>query len=296
MKSKKLYNILENFDYNLLENSEFKEDSVREEIVMPIIKGLGYNANKPNQIIRSRNLIHPFVSIGSQKKKIYIVPDYLFEVDKKPVWILDAKAPSESVIKSKNVEQAYSYAIHPEVRARFFSLCNGKEFVLYSVDEMNPLIHFKMQALPLYWESLKGILAPENVLSKDNLTYLKDLGLHLKRLGFEKFQSLVFPTVPVTNITQLEKGMYTINVGGVTLDENRYVATFDFDLEVLKQMIGKIPLEGIDKLLDWNKEGRISVNFADTAYFLNLDCEVGQNLEENDKEIFLPLKINRIIN
>lgn len=296
MNSKKLYNILENFDYNLLENSEFKEDSVREEIVIPIIKGLGYNANKPNQIIRSRNLIHPFVSIGSQKKKIYIIPDYLFEVDKKPVWILDAKAPSESIIKSKNVEQAYSYAIHPEVRARFFSLCNGKEFVLYSVDEMNPLIHFKMQALPLYWESLKGILAPENVLSKDNLTYLKDLGLHLKRLGFEKFQSLVFPKVPVTNITQLEKGMYTINVGGVTLDENRYVATFDFDLEVLKQMIGKIPLEGIDKLLDWNKEGRISVNFPDMAYLLNLDCEVGQKLEENDKEIFLPLKINRILN
>lgn len=296
MNSKKLYNILENFDFDLLKNPEFKEDSVREEIVIPIIKGLGYNANIPYQIIRSRNLIHPFVSIGSQKKKIFIIPDYLFEVDKKPAWILDAKAPSESIIKSKNVEQAYSYAIHPEVRARFFSLCNGKEFVLFSVDEMNPLLHFEMQALPLYWESLKGILAPEKVLLKNNLAYLKDLGLHLKRLGFEKFQRLIFPKVPVSNITQLEKGMYTINVGGVTLDENRYVATFDFDLEILKQMIGKIPLEGIEKLLDWGKVGRVSVNFADIVYLLDLDCEIGQQLEENDNEIFLPLKINRILN
>lgn len=296
MNSKKLYNILENFDFDLLKNPEFKEDSVREEIVIPIIKGLGYNANIPYQIIRSRNLIHPFVSIGSQKKKIYIIPDYLFEVDKKPAWILDAKAPSESIIKSKNVEQAYSYAIHPEVRARFFSLCNGKEFVLFSVDEMNPLLHFEMQALPLYWESLKGILAPEKVLLKNNLANLKDLGLHLKRLGFEKFQRLIFPKVPVSNITQLEKGMYTINVGGVTLDENRYVATFDFDLEILKQMIGKIPLEGIEKLLDWGKVDRVSVNFADIVYLLDLDCEIGQKLEENDNEIFLPLKINRILN
>lgn len=39
MNSHKINNILEHFDYRLLENPEFKEDSVREEIVLPIIKG-----------------------------------------------------------------------------------------------------------------------------------------------------------------------------------------------------------------------------------------------------------------
>ena len=104
MNSHKINNILEHFDYRLLENPEFKEDSVREEIVLPIIKGLGYSANKPNQIIRSRNLIHPFVAIGSQKKKIYIIPDYLFEVNDKPSWILDAKSPQKM---SSNCESAF---------------------------------------------------------------------------------------------------------------------------------------------------------------------------------------------
>lgn len=295
MDKKKLYNVLENFDFSLLDNSEFKEDSVREEIVLPIIKELGYSPNKPNQIIRSRNLLHPFVSIGSQKKKIYIIPDYLFEVNQKPAWILDAKAPTESIIKSANVEQAYSYAIHPEIRVKFFALCNGKEFVLYSIEEIKPIMHFELRALPLYWESLKQILSPQNVFSKNNLDFAKDLGLHLKRLGFDKFESMIFSQVPITNITQLDRNMFTINVGSTTIDEERYFATFDFGLEVFEQLIGKIPNEAIDKLLTRNPNGRISVQFADTAYFVNLDCSIGDNLKENEKEIFLPLTINRII-
>ncbi|MDB2556048.1 type I restriction enzyme HsdR N-terminal domain-containing protein, partial [Flavobacteriaceae bacterium] len=253
MNSKKINNILEHFDHKLLQNPEFKEDSVREEIVVPIIKGLGYSANKPNQIIRSRNLIHPFVAIGSQKKKIYIIPDYLFEVNEKPTWILDAKSPSESLIKSKNIEQAYSYAMHPEVRARFFSLCNGREFVLYSVDDFKPLLQFQMQALPLYWENMKAILAPENIFSKSSLDYKKDLGLHLKRLGFDKSTILFFPQIPITNLSQLDNDMFTINVGGAKLNNTTYVATFDFHLNVFKQLKGKIPDDGFEMLLTRKK-------------------------------------------
>lgn len=168
--------------------------------------------------------------------------------------------------------------------------------MLYSVDDFNPILHFEMRSLPLYWGNLKKILSPKNVLSENDLTYLKDLGLHLKRLGFDDFESLVFPQVPVTNITQLDNNMFTINIGGVTLGENRYVATFDFDLEILKQITGKIPSAGMEKLLVRNNASRTSVKFANIAYLINLDCEVGKNLEENDKEIFLPLKINQILN
>ncbi|MDV7188601.1 type I restriction enzyme HsdR N-terminal domain-containing protein [Lutibacter sp. TH_r2] len=296
MKSKKIQNILEYFDYELLKNPEFKEDSVREEIVVPIIKGLGYSANKPNQIIRSRNLIHPFVSIGSQKKKIYIIPDYLFEVDEKPTWILDAKSPSESIIKSKNVEQAYSYAMHPEVRARFFSLCNGKEFVLFSVDDFEPLMHFHIQELPLFWENMKAILSPENIFSKSSLDYKKDLGLHLKRLGFDQNTVLVFPQIPITGISQLDDDMFTINVGGANLNDTTYVATFDFHLDVFKQLKGKIPDEGFERLLIRNGKSRLALRFPDRAYLVDVECEVGEKLEENEKEIFLPLKLTRIIN
>ncbi|MNK67064.1 hypothetical protein D3C87_863960 [compost metagenome] len=294
MKSKKLYNVLEGFDYDLLNNPEFKEDSVREEIILPILKELGYSSGKPNQIIRSRTLQHPFVSIGSQERKINIIPDYVFEIDGKPCWVLDAKSPSESVIKSKNVEQAYSYAIHSEIRVQFFALCNGKEFALYNISEIKPVLHFEIQALPLYWETLKSILAPEKLLSENHSKFAKDLGLHLKRLGFDDFKSLIFPYVPIVTIGQLDNKMFSISAGGLNIDKENYVATFDFDELVFHQLKGKIPDFAFEKLLIRDKMKRSAISFADTAFYISFDCEVGKKLEENDKEIFLPLKVNRI--
>ena len=81
--------MLEEFDFDLLENPEFREDSVREEIIVPIIKELGYSASGKNRIVRSRRLKHPFVSIGSGRINVSIIPDYLLMVGEDPLlaWI-----------------------------------------------------------------------------------------------------------------------------------------------------------------------------------------------------------------
>lgn len=294
MRAEKLYNILEGFNFEILDNPEFKEDSVREELILPIIKGLGYSVEKPYQIIRSRNLLHPFVSIGSQQKKINIIPDYLFEVNGKPAWVLDAKSPTESIVKSKHVEQAYSYAIHSEVRVKYFALCNGNNFVLYSIDEIEPLLNFPLKAIPLYWQNLKKFLSPEKVFDAGQLIYAKDLGLHLKRLGFDNFDSLIFPDVPISHIGQLDDNMFSLS-GCVVLDDTRYVVTFDFDNDVFGQLTGRVPDEAIQKLSQRGSERR-AVEFGDSVFPVTIDCKIGDKLEENDKEIFLPLRINKIIN
>ena len=293
MKSKKLYNVLEGFNFDLLNNSEFQEDSVREEIINPIIKKLGYSADVPNQIIRSRKLLHPFVSIGTKRKKIYIIPDYLFEVNNKPAWILEAKSPTESILNSEHVEQAYSYAIHSEVRAKLFALCNGSEFVLYNIEEINPILHFPIKSLPLYWGTLKQILAPDNVLKSFPLKYSKDLGLHLKRLGFDTFENLIFFDVPITSIGQLDPDMFSFS-GTVTENGERYVVTFDLGMDVFEQLKGKIPDKAIDILSERKSDSRQVVRFGDMAFVVNINCRLGSKFEENEKEIFLPLWINKI--
>jgi len=294
MKEEKLYSVLEGFNFGLLDNPEFQEDSVREEILVPIIKELGYSAEKPYQIIRSRKLLHPFVSIGSKRKDIYIIPDYLFEIEGKPGWILDAKSPTESIIKSHNVEQAYSYAIHSEVRVNYFALCNGKEFALYNIQKIEPVLHFPIQALPVYWENLKKFIAPDKVFAEDHYKLAKDLGLHLKRLGFDSFESLVFPDVPITHIGQLYPDMFSLS-GGVKVDNDRYVVTFDFGQEAFKQLIGKIPNAAIKSLFVRNKGFRELVKFADKVYRVNIDCRIGDTLQENSDEIFLPLIVNNFL-
>lgn len=146
--------VLDGFDHSSLDDPEFKEDSVREEIIAPLLKGLGYGASSPHKIIRSRRLVHPFVSIGSATKRISIVPDYLLEANGKLAWTLEAKAPNEKILNTKHAEQAYSYAIHSEIRVQYFALCNGRQFVLYHVSAASPILDFDLRLLANYWENL----------------------------------------------------------------------------------------------------------------------------------------------
>ena len=55
----KLY---KDFDFSVLDNPDFKEDSVREELIVPLIKNLNYRSTGKNKIIRRRqDLFSSFV-------------------------------------------------------------------------------------------------------------------------------------------------------------------------------------------------------------------------------------------
>jgi hypothetical protein len=96
------------FNSSLLDDPEFKEDAVREEIVTPLLKRLGYAVGTKNNLVRSRSLPHPFVYIGTKKHNVKIIPDYVLEPEYGGKWILDAKAPNEKLAEGKNPEQAFS--------------------------------------------------------------------------------------------------------------------------------------------------------------------------------------------
>jgi 16S rRNA G966 N2-methylase RsmD len=163
--------IFQHFDFSQLYSPDFKEDSVREELILPLLQRLGYAGR---QIIRSKALENPFVKIGSQKRKIKQVPDYLLKTEPESLnyaWVLDAKAPTENITEGENVAQVYSYAIHPEVRVKFFALCNGKEFVLFRQDEEKPLLYFSLNQIDSYWEELQSYLAPTAFQSGKDFTY-----------------------------------------------------------------------------------------------------------------------------
>lgn len=151
-------------------NPDFKEDSVREVIILPILKELGY---KQNNIVRSKTLEHPFLKIGSKKRKIKLIPDYSLKVEENNfAWVLDAKAPGEKVKDSDNIEQVYSYATHPEIRSTYFSLCNGSEFSLYKTNLSDqPILHFPLDEIEYHWETLVRYLGPDRFQVGKNFTY-----------------------------------------------------------------------------------------------------------------------------
>jgi hypothetical protein len=294
VKVERRNSVLKHFDFNLLGDPDFQEDSVREEIIVPILKGLGYGPTKPHKIIRSKKLLHPFVSIGSATKNIYLVPDYLLEVNDRFAWILEAKAPKENILHTKHVEQAYSYAIHSEIRVPYFALCNGKEFVLYHISKPRPVLHFDMLMLPSYWDNLTKLLGPRDVLNCD-LRMGKDLGLHLKRLGFHEVSNLIFPDVPIAFIGHIGQDQFTFGSGLKVDGGDSYVVSYDFNSEVMQQLRGKIPEKAFKILMQpLGNESRV-VSFSDAVYRVTIDCRVGDKLEENEDEIFLPLQINQIL-
>ena len=53
------------------------------------------------------------------------VPDYTLTIGSHNAFILDAKAPNQIITEGTNVEQTLSYAMHTEIRRKYFALCNG---------------------------------------------------------------------------------------------------------------------------------------------------------------------------
>ena len=69
------------FDFSLLDNKEFKEDSVREDIIAPLLKELGFESKKSQEgltLKRSIKLTSDTIlgSNKSIKSKDLIIPDY----------------------------------------------------------------------------------------------------------------------------------------------------------------------------------------------------------------------------
>lgn len=147
---------------------DFKEDSVREVIILPILQQLGY---AQHNIVRSKRLEHPFIKIGSKKRQINLVPDYALKVENNFAWVLDAKSPEERVTNTDNVEQVYSYSEHKEIRSTYFALCNGLEFALYRKEITEPILYFAMNDVEHYWAKLKMFLSPSSFQVGKNITY-----------------------------------------------------------------------------------------------------------------------------
>src|ERR1039457_6171791 len=108
---------------SLFDDPEFKEDSVRELIVAPIISRLGYLPTGSQRVIRSRTVKRPFIRVGTRNYPVTLVPDYTFLNEERPIFVLDAKGPSEDVLDDDHVRQVYSYAVHPEIKCKEFGLC-----------------------------------------------------------------------------------------------------------------------------------------------------------------------------
>lgn len=284
--------MFENFNFEILSDIDFKEDSVREEIILPIIKKLGYSASGDNRIIRSKGLVHPYVSIGSKRNKINIYPDYVFLSNEKPYWVLDAKSPSEEITKSAHVEQAYSYAIHPEIRVRLYALCNGKQFVLYDIQKIEPIMLFDIQDIDDNWDTLNRLLNPKIKAKPELVEYDLDYGLAMFKFSqYNADLKIVFTSINTKFIMKHNDNLYSVST---TIPGDRdLLASIDLSAKQYQELLD---------LLDPALREEVSFGLTRMPYIVETskDIQFGCKghlspiLESNNEEDYIPIIVDEI--
>ncbi len=234
--------VLEDFDFTVLDSSEFLEDSVREEIITPILHELGYSATGQNRIVRSKSLTHPYVYIGTIERRINIIPDYVLCINNLPAIVIDAKAPNQNINSGANVEQAFSYAIHKDIRAWLYGLCNGRKLTMFSISDYEPIAEFDLSDLSNCWREIERLLKPEYFERPYLADFHSDLGMTLFKLNDNVDINYIFPNIFISAIMKISDNEYSIS-SGLKYGEDDYMASFDFDKSVFDKLIEKMPDE-----------------------------------------------------
>lgn len=149
------------------------EAAVREEVVAPLLRYLGYRSTTVNNIIHEHNLSYRKLQLG-RKNPAKDPPlrgraDYICVAGGQVRWTIEAKPPSEE-LDLVSREQAWTYANHPEVRAVYFVLTNGRMFELYQTNrgaDSAPVFTCTYDDLPERLTSIENLLKPSSVL-RDN--------------------------------------------------------------------------------------------------------------------------------
>jgi len=263
----------------ILVNRDFKEDSVREVIILPILTALGYfGAN----IVRSKSLEHPFLKIGSNKKiPIKLIPDYCLKVENNFAWVLDAKSPEKNLNDVNIIEQVYSYSSHPEIRSTYFAICNGIEFSLFRRESSNkPILIFPIDEIEYYWEKLQMYLSPESFQVGKNISYERTETYAKSKSGFDYATRPLLEEIPVKK-QQAKRhfgvhGYFTKQSWNVVAD---YIKNFSKPGDLVLDPFGGSGITAVESLM--NNRKAISIDINPMAVFMV-------------NSLIVPVKINEL--
>jgi hypothetical protein len=149
-----------------MNSSQLKNEAdVREDIAVPFLRALGYARGTENDIEREHFLRYEALQLG--RKKSNDLPlggkaDYLLTVAGAGRWILETKPPDEKV-DLDTIDQAISYARHPEVCGHYAAILNGRRFVLFDRSRSSndsPLIDIQVTTGEVLAQTLESLLSP----------------------------------------------------------------------------------------------------------------------------------------
>lgn len=233
--------------------SKWNEADVREELIAPLLRELGYRTGTANNILREVQLRYPFSFLGRKagKKDVSIrgIADYVLEADKSVRWVIEAKPPLG--ISQDDIEQAFTYANHAEVRAVYFVLCNGRDFIVFQTNQgpaSAPILRLTFEELSSSsgLVTLRNLLAPQAIL-RDHPMIVPDkcppIGPGLRSFGRISGGYIIYDQVE-PSIAALSQMQISIITGSVQRRENGSMIAF---------VETRAPVRRIDEFIRENK-------------------------------------------
>lgn len=280
-----------NIEPIIFNDPEFKEDSVRELVIAPILTRLGYLPSGNTRVTRSKTLQHPFIRVGTRKHPITTIPDYTLYVDDKPLFVLDAKTPSQEVLSEDHLQQAYSYAIHPEIRCEEFGLCNGRELIILNISQAEPLLHLRFEEFESKWMDIEKFLAPKFLREPFLRRFAPDFGLALKRMGLSEEVELVMLETRLNLFAKINDELMTASAN-CDFGSGEYCASFDFHPKLLASMVEGLPAPLKNSFIEALNRTPYQAA-AGLVIELDLTAKLG-GLTQGQSESFVPLIIQQI--
>ncbi len=246
------------------------ETDVREDVIAPLVNQLGYKTGSENNIIREQSLRYPKISLGRKDQRkdpeLRGKADYILEVGSRLRWVIEAKAPAVA-IDTDSIEQAWTYANHPEIRAIYFVLCNGRTLSIFRTPEgpnTGAVLSLSYDKFDSQFQMLAGLLSPE-ALVRDFPSIKADGGLpiapglrSLARIanGLIRFERNSLGLGPLNEI------QLGISGGSVERDENGKLIAFLETVAPMRSLqevnerlgLAKFEMVGADSVLSTNAQ------------------------------------------
>ncbi|AVO45460.1 type I restriction enzyme HsdR N-terminal domain-containing protein [Phreatobacter cathodiphilus] len=284
--------MFDKLDTAIFDDPQFKEDSVREAVILPILTRLGFRISGADRIVRSKTLTHPFIHAGTRKLPVKMIPDYTLLCDEKPVFILDAKSPMEDVTSRDNIQQVYSYCVHPEIKCQQFGLCNGRELIIFSTDSSTPCLHLKFEEFASNWEKIEKFLGPLYLRNPTLRDFAPDLGLAIERLGVREGFSVNFLPASLNLIARLDDKRFTssanMEFGGIF-----HCVSMDFKRIHIRKIINAVPA-----VIQGHFEHALKTSpfmaFAELAIEVDIETTLGPKTM-GEHEPFRPFIVKRVL-
>ena len=143
------------------------ETDVREAVVRPFIESLGYRHGTQATIRAEVPLRYGKAFLGRKnpaKDPLLGKADYVCDVISYGRWVVEVKAPSKTITQD-DIEQAHTYASHPEISALYFLVTNGIDYQLFMVSRLTaPLLRWSYDSLELFRSRVENILGLDAII------------------------------------------------------------------------------------------------------------------------------------